>query len=311
MSDRSDSPAPPPSSETSAVWTVGALIDALELMLGVSGVEAPRAEARDIVAIGLDRPRLWPGTHLDAPVPAGRRDWMVRAAARRGAGAPFAYAVGRSAFRSLTLRVDERVLIPRQETEELVELVLRETRAGNDRGIAVDVGTGSGAIALSLAAEGDWRRVIATDVSADALAVANANREALPAATAARVELRLGSALAPVRGIGASLLVSNPPYVTHAEARTLAPGVRDWEPPVALYGGADGLDLYRRLARGAPDTVAPGGLVALEVDARRASLVAEMFAVDARYASVSVRRDLSGRERYVLARVQGSGFRVR
>jgi release factor glutamine methyltransferase len=120
----------------------------------------------------LDVPRFWPVTNRDALVDATAVDEARHAAAMRAKGAPFAYAVGRAAFRHLTLAVDPRVLIPRQETEVLVDLVLEAEDGG--RGTVVDVGTGSGAIALALATEGRFDRVIATDVSRDALAVAEA-----------------------------------------------------------------------------------------------------------------------------------------
>ena len=284
----------------SGAATVGALIHELEAALRTSGIEAARAEARDIVAIGLDRPRLWPGAHPDEPVDAAPASWMRAAVMRRTQGAPFAYAVGRSAFRSLTLAVDPRVLIPRQETEELVQLVLDRTGTTLG-GLAIDIGTGSGAIALALAAEGTFDEILATDISSDALAVARGNLAALPPERAARVRFAAGAGLECVGGRRARAIVSNPPYIALSEMRELPAGVRDWEPAIALYGGADGLDPYRAIARDAAGRLAPGGLVALEVDARRASLVAEMFAADRRYGDVGVQLDLAGRERFVLA----------
>jgi release factor glutamine methyltransferase len=224
-------------------------------------------------------------------------------ATKRARGAPLAYAVGRAPFRHLTLDVDERVLIPRPETELLVDLVLE--RAGQLEGLAVDVGTGSGAIALALASEGSFVEVVGTDVSLDALAVATANARILGArgALRARVSLAHGSLLSPVRARGqrAVAVVSNPPYIAFDEARDLPSDVRDWEPAVALFSGGQGLDLSAQLVRDAADVLVGGGLLALEVDARRASLVAELVARDARYGDVGVHLDLAGRERYVLA----------
>ncbi|HEY0969879.1 MAG TPA: HemK/PrmC family methyltransferase, partial [Gemmatimonadales bacterium] len=228
-----------------------------------------------------------------------------RAADRCAAGAPFAYAVRRSAFRHMTLDVDERVLIPRQETEMLPEIVLELT--GGGAGVAVDVGTGSGAIALSLATEGAFECVIATDLSLDALAVARRNVELLDGALRASVELRHGSGLAPLaaeraRGDRVRAIVSNPPYIAFDEMGHLPASVRDWEPTVALCCGGEGMDVTVALVRDAAELLESGGVLALEVDARRAALAAERVASDGRYHEVAVRLDLAGRERFVVAR---------
>ncbi|HEU4629545.1 MAG TPA: HemK/PrmC family methyltransferase [Gemmatimonadaceae bacterium] len=279
--------------------TAGALRAELAAVLEAGGVALPRDEARDMIAALLDVPRFWPATNADAPVDAALRASALQAASRRCAGAPFAYAVGRSAYRHLTLDVDERVLIPRQETELLPELVLaRVPRAG---GTAVDIGTGSGAIALALATEGQFDRVIATDVSDDALAVARRNVALLQGALRARVELRLGAALGPVRGERAVAVVSNPPYIAFDEMMALPSSVRDWEPAVALCCGGDGMDVTVQIVREAAEVLEPGGVLGLEVDARRAALAAERVAGDARYRDVAVHLDLTGRERFVTA----------
>jgi len=286
--------------------TVGALVDALAPVLAHAGITEARVEARDLVAALADQPRFWPTIHRDELADADLVAAAARAAEKRARGAPFAYAVGRAAFRHLTLDVDERVLIPRQETEVLVDEVLAAcARAGHPGGIAVDVGTGSGAIALALACEGPFARVIATDVSLDALTVARANAAHARRAMCAPVEFRHGSLLAPLRDPAARVLaravVSNPPYVAFHEAETLPAGVRDWEPALALFAGADGMAVIAALVREAAPVLEPGGLLAMEVDARRASTAAELVASDGRYTDVSVRLDLAGRERFVLA----------
>lgn len=284
--------------------TVAALLADVAARLAPSPhVDDARAEAQELVAAVLDVPRSWPRLHPDAFLDAGVTGAALAAAAKRAAGAPLQYAVGRAAFRSLTLDVDERVLIPRPETELLVELVLRED-ADRPGGTVVDVGTGSGAIALSLACEGAYDRVLATDVSLDALAVARANAAHLARASRCPVEFRHGSLLGPVRGERVRTVVSNPPYIAQGEARELPPAVRDWEPAVALYSGSSGMDATVRLVREAADVLEPGGLLAMEVDSRRAALAAECVATDGRYLGVRVRLDLTGRERFVLARRQ-------
>lgn len=275
---------------------IGALVDELRILLG----DERRAQASEIVAALLDVPRFWPGAHATEPVAAALCEAARAAVARLRAGAPFAYAVRRAPFRHLTLDVDERVLIPRPETEQLVEEVLR--LAGGCRGTAVDVGTGSGAIALSLASEGAFTRVVATELSLDALAVARRNAAALAGALRVAVELRHGSLLAPLAGERVDVIVSNPPYIAYDEAAALPTSVRDWEPPLALFSGAEGMHATLALIRDAADLLHPGGVLALEVDCRRAALAAERLATDARYGEVTVRLDLAGRERFVLAR---------
>ncbi|MGH7690795.1 MAG: N5-glutamine methyltransferase family protein, partial [Gemmatimonadaceae bacterium] len=216
------------------------------------------------------------------------------------------YAVDRASFRRLTLAVDERVLIPRPETELLVEFVLTLMRDGCG-GVAIDVGTGSGAIALALAQEGTFDRVIGTDVSADALAVARSNASTLAPVLATPVEFRQGSLLGPVAELRARAIVSNPPYIAFEETAALPASVRDWEPVTALLSGENGLAATRELVRGAAARLEAGGVLALEVDARRASLVAELVSADAAFRDVSVRLDLAGRERFVLARRREQG----
>lgn len=279
---------------------LGSLLIELAAGLEGAGVALARDEARDIVAAVLDVPRFWPSTNTGALVDATAVDEARQAAAARARGAPFAYAVGRAAFRHLTLAVDERVLIPRQETELLIDLVLKAEEGG--RGTVIDIGTGSGAIALALATEGNFDRVIGTDVSRDALDVAESNAAFLRDELRAPVELVHGSLLAPVGGVSAAAIVSNPPYIAFAELEDLPPSVRDWEPPLALLSGDGGLSATRAIIRDAARNLVPGGLLALEVDTRRASLVAEAVATNGAYKDVAVHLDLTGRERFVLAR---------
>lgn len=267
--------------------------------LACAGIAEPRREAGDILAALVDAPRFWAGMHGAEIVGEETRGAACEAARLRAIGAPFAYAVGRSAFRHLTLLVDERVLIPRAETEELVDAVL-ERLAGNMDGIVVDVGTGSGAIALALATEGRFFRVIGTDVSLGALDVARANAARL-GDVATIVEFRHGSLLQPVQGLRIRAIVSNPPYIAYEEAAALPTSVRNWEPPIALFSGEAGMAATRAIIREAADVLEPGGLLALEVDARRASLAAEAALATGRYRDVTVRLDLAGRERILLA----------
>ncbi len=226
---------------------------------------------------------------------------IEKATHRRVTGEPMAYCVGTAPFRDLVLQVDRRVLIPRPETEIVVGEALRITadRAG---GVAVDIGTGSGAIAVSLATEGRFERVIATDLSDDALAVAttNAARVAVAQPRAAPVEFRHGADLSPLVGVQARVIVSNPPYIAYGEAGALPRSVRDWEPTVALLAADQGMARYEAILAGAHGLLEPFGWVVFEVDARRAQQTAAL-ATTRGYQQVQVVRDLTGRERVLLA----------
>ncbi|CAN5600632.1 peptide chain release factor N(5)-glutamine methyltransferase [soil metagenome] len=217
---------------------------------------------------------------------------------RRARREPLQYIEGQAAFRELRLRVDRRVLIPRPETELLVGEVL-DWAVGRGELEALDVGTGSGAIALSLATEGAFRRVVATDLSEEALEVARLNhREAAPAAP---VEFRPGDGYEAVAGERFDVVVSNPPYVAEEERDSLDPEVREWEPPQALFAGPGGLRVIRELVAGAPEVLRGGGLLALEVGFGQMEAVAALIRATGRFHEPQVRRDLSGRDRIVLA----------
>lgn len=216
---------------------------------------------------------------------------------------PVQYAEGKAHFRHLELGVDERVLIPRPETEVVVDWALR--LAGGKGGTAVDIGTGSGAIALSLAMEGGFARVVGTDVSSDALDVARANLARIAPPLKTRVEFRLGSFLAPVVGLGARLLVSNPPYIATGELGSLPANVRGWEPPLALLSGEDGMDATATIIEGAHRVIAPGGWLVLEVDSSRAHVAETLVRAQGGYAEIAVHPDLTGRDRVLVARLYG------
>jgi release factor glutamine methyltransferase len=234
-------------------------------------------------AMGVDRAALIsdPGRGIE---PAAARAFQ-EFARRRVQREPVAYILGVKGFRRLELAVDPRVLIPRPETEHVVEAALELPRGAR----VVDVGTGSGAIALALADERPDLRVVGTDVSADALAVARANaaRLGLP------VEFLQGDLLDPVPG-EIDAVVANPPYVEVGS--TLAPEIARHEPAVALYGGEDGLDVYRRLAPAA----AVASFVAFEVPGWLAESVADLLRAEG--FETDVIKDLAGIDRVVTGR---------
>lgn len=295
----------PKSASTAEEVTVGALCEAVAARLAASpawqrdGGDA-RREAGWLVADLLGQPRGWVVMARQTPLDALHVERIRHAAERRALGEPLAYVTGRAGFRRLDLQVDARVLIPRPETEQLVDLVLERLPAG---GVVVDVGTGSGAIALAVATEGAAGRIVATDASSDALAVARGNAAALGPAGAA-VEWRAGSLLAPLADLAGTVdvLVSNPPYIAEPELEALPASVRDWEPALALVSGRDGLTAARELIAGAPALLREGGWLLLELDHRRVAQAGSLASDAAVYDSVAVIVDAYGRDRFLAAR---------
>ncbi len=271
--------------------------------LEAAGVESPRVEAERLVALatGVERASLVGGgrTRL-TPEEAGR---LARALSRRLAGEPLQHIEGTVEFRQLTLRADRRALIPRPETEQLVERIARWVAGRRPLSRALDVGTGSGAIALALLTEGIVERVVGVDVSAEALAQAAENRTRV-GLSADRLELRLAD-----RSVWSAvdarerfdLIVSNPPYVAEREWETLPREVRDHEPSSALAGGADGLGVIREVIGGAMIHLSPGGALFLEIGEEQGASVRALLEGAGEWGEVRVLRDLAGRDRFVRA----------
>ena len=265
-------------------------LDSAVIAIAAAGSPTPRLDAELLLAhaLGVDRAAIFAAPERPVDGPAVRA--FQNAVRRRSAGRePVAYITGRRAFRHIELQVDARVLVPRPETELLVEagveLLARGARV-------VDVGTGSGAVALALAQERPDLDVVATDASAGALAVARANAARLGLDG---VEFRKGDLLAGTEHVDAVL--ANPPYVAEHERAALAPEIARHEPPDALFAGADGLDVIRRLVPAA--AAAQARLLALEVGAGQAPAVAALMRA-AGFERVQGRRDLAGIERVVI-----------
>lgn len=212
-------------------------------------------------------------------------------------GVPFAYAVGSVGFRTLDLKIDPRALIPRPETEGLVDLILQNAGTG---GLAADIGTGCGCIALSLAVEGRFEKVVAVERSPAAAALARENVKRVAPATP--VEIREGNLLTPLVDTGERfrVIVSNPPYLSAAEHADLDRSVADFEPREALVSGLDGLEATRALLAGAAALLEPGGLLALEIDERRGDAI-RALAHEYGWSRIEIHADVFGRPRYALA----------
>lgn len=215
---------------------------------------------------------------------------------RRRSGEPVAYLLGEREFYGISLRVDARVLIPRPDSERLVEVALTRTRERSMRGEALDLCTGSGCVAIAFARHRPTWSVTASDISADALALARANAHRTGAIR--NLRLLVGSLFAPVAEQRFDLVTANPPYIATGELSTLPVDVRDFEPRLALDGGADGLDLVREIAERGPQHLTPGGVLAMEIGADQG---APALAILQRcgYREVELARDLAGRDRVV------------
>jgi release factor glutamine methyltransferase len=272
--------------------TVAQVLQRAAHRLQQAGVDDPRREARRIWQDLMEGRPVAP-VDRDAPVGSADVALMDRAIARRARGEPLAHVTGLVGFRRLTLKSDRRALIPRPESEGLVDLVLTRQPSGR----VIDVGTGSGCIALALADEGRYLAVTAIDQSAEALELAGENS----ALTGHRISLVRGDLLTAVGVDSADIVVSNPPYLTDREYAILDRSVRDWEPGAALASGPDGLAASRRLIEMARAVVRPGGWLALEVDAARAGEVAGLASA-AGWMDTVVHMDLFGRARFVVAR---------
>lgn len=274
-----------------------------ELSRASGSLEDPNeATALWAAVAGVKPAELWLLREREPAADVVKRFWQ--AVEHRKRGVPFAYAVGRTGFRTLDLAIDPRALIPRPETEGLVELVLkhgtREAESGK-RGFAADIGTGCGCIALALAVEGDFERVIATERSPAAAALARENVERIAPGTP--VEIREGNLLAPLVDRGERgayrVIVANPPYLTESEFAELDASVREFEPREALVSGASGLDATRGIFAGAGVLLERGGLLALEIDERRSDAVR---ALGREYGwNVVIHKDVFGCPRYALS----------
>jgi len=266
------------------------LADALRrLRAGTEGSGPwPELDARVLLACVLGVPRSHLDAHPEARIPADAAERFAALIERRAQGEPVAYLTGRREFWSLDLRVTPDVLVPRPETELLVERALALAVPGAAR--VADLGTGSGAIALALARERPAWQLVATDVSQPALAVARANAGALGLA---HIDFRGGDWFAPLGGESFDLIVSNPPYVAANDPALRALG---YEPRLALTPGDDALQCLRTLARGAPAHLSAGGWLLLEHGADQADAVRREL-VAAGFRHVRSHRDLSAHER--------------
>ena len=279
------------------IWTIGSILKWTEQYFGTRGIDSPRLDAEVLLSHVLGKERIYLYVHFDEPLEAPElaayREYIKQRVARQ----PVAYIIGRREFMGLSFKVTPAVLVPQPDTEILVQAALDRLAAKPAARVA-DIGTGSGAIVLSLLYYRKELQASAVDISAAALAVAAENAASL--GVAERVMFCEGDLLAPLAGQQFAAIVSNPPYIPTADIAGLAPEVRTAEPMGALDGGADGLVFYRRLVADAPALLTSDGFLAMEVGIHEAAPVAALAQASGAFARTEVLKDLAGIERVVV-----------
>jgi release factor glutamine methyltransferase len=279
--------------------TIEQQLESATAALASVGLPTPRLDAEVLLASYLKKDRVWLFVHSErrlSPLEAEDfRRWVLRRQQRE----PVAYLVGHKEFWSLDFAVDSRVLIPRPDTEVLVEEVLNMLALHRtDQPEILELGTGSGAIAVALASELPEARITATDLSPEALAVAagNADRHSLTG----RIEFLQGNLFAPVKG-RFDVIVSNPPYIAAEDYVQLPDGVRNFEPREALLAGKEGMDYYVEIIPQAASFLKPGGWLLLEIGAGQKERIEGLFSQSGLYRQVTFRKDYAGHWRVVKA----------
>ena len=282
-------------------WTVCSVLDWTADYFSRNGLPEARTDAEVLLSHVLYCPRLELHLKKDEKVPVKKLSQFSRLIIERRKRKPAAYITGEKEFMGLSFKVNENTLIPRPETEFLVEAAIAEL-SGHKGNIVADVGAGCGNIAVSIAKNADVEKIYALDVSAEALFTAQENvfRHGL----AARIVLKRGDLFEALAGEnlegGVDLIVSNPPYVAVEESGQLEPELK-YEPQIALFGGKDGLDFYRRISAEAQRYLKPSGAVIVELNARRSMFIREIFE-NAGYRVEAVLKDYSGLDRIMIMR---------
>lgn len=282
-----------------ADWTIGRVLEFSVGHLQDKGfTDSPRLDAQLLLAHSLGLGRLDLYLRYDQPLNQDEREAFKALLRRRLTGEPVAYLVGRKGFWTLDLAVGPGVLIPRPDTETLVEAALDRLEPDSTARV-LELGAGSGAIGLALASERPGLKLTFTDLSPQALDWARRNAVAL--GRAEEIEFLTGDLFAPLTGREFDMIVMNPPYVTEAEYAGLSREIADFEPPEALVAGADGLAVIDRLVDEAPDHLNPGGWLIFELGADQGPAVRDRL-TKAGYQEVEIKPDLAGRDRVAVGR---------
>lgn len=279
------------------LWTIGRILKWTEQYFKEKGIESPRLDAEVLLSHILGRERIYLYVHFDEPLEPAELARYREAIKQRVQRVPVAYIIGEKEFMGLTFKVTADTLVPRPDTEILVQAAVERLRARGETPRFADIGTGSGAICLSILHFLPKAQADTVDISPAARAVAEENAAALEVAD--RVTFHTGDLLAPLAGQCYDAILSNPPYIPDGDIAALAPEVRLKEPRTALAGGRDGLDFYRRLTADAPAHLKDGGFLAVEIGIHQAAPVAAL-AVPA-FSRTEILKDYAGIERVVIA----------
>ncbi len=282
------------------IWTIGRILKWTEQYFKDKGIESPRLDAEVLLAHVLEKQRIYLYVHFDEPLQPGELAAYREMIKKRVLRVPVAQILGEKEFMGLTFKVTADTLVPRPDTEILVQAAVDRLRAmaGEEPLRFADIGTGSGAICLSVLHYLAGTVADTVDISPAARAVAEENAASLGLAD--RVTFHTGDLLQPLSGISFAAILSNPPYLPEADIAELAPEVRLKEPHTALSGGQDGLDFYRRLANEAPAMLVPGGFTAFEVGIHQAGDVADLLKANPLIDRTEILPDYAGIDRVVV-----------
>ena len=281
------------------IWSIGRILKWTENYFTEKGIETPRLDAEVLLSHVLKKERIYLYVHFDEPLEtvelAGYRELVKQ----RVQHVPVAYLTGHREFMGLDFEVTPAVLIPRPETELLVQTAIEGLRSVEGVKLFADIGSGSGAICLSVLHYVPEARGETVDISAEALKIAEKNAERLGVSD--RIEFHQGDLLEPLKGRHFHAVLSNPPYIPNGDIGGLAQEVREAEPRLALAGGTDGLDFYRRLSKEAPVFLEKGGFLAMEIGINQAQPVRGLLEAEGWMSKLEVYKDLAGIERVAVA----------
>lgn len=282
------------------IWTIGRILKWTEQYFEQKGVETPRLDAEVLLSHLLKKQRIYLYVHFDEPLQAEELAAYREMIKKRVAHVPVAYILGEKEFMGLTFQVTADTLVPRPDTEILVQAAVDALKGMPPEAHRfADIGTGSGAICLSVLHFTENTEADTVDISPGARAVAEQNAAAL--GLTERITFHTGDLLEPIKDKTYTAILSNPPYIPQADIETLAPEVRCKEPMTALCGGADGLDFYRRLCAEAPDMLLAGGFMAFEVGIHQAEAVANLAQEHPLIERTEIIKDYAGIDRVVVA----------
>jgi len=283
-------------------WTVMRVLNWTSDYFGKKGIESARLEAELLLAHSLKMKRLDLYTHFDLVLTAQQLASFRALIQERLAGKPTSYILGHKEFMSLDFLVNEYVLIPRPETEILVEAAIEKLSEIEGEPLALDICTGCGNIACSIATYVPTARLFATESSAEAALLARKNAERL--GVSEQVKIVEGDLFSPLEGKlprQADLVVSNPPYISAGQFEKLPREVRDYEPRSALLSGPKGTEFHQRIAKEGLEFLKPGGYIAMEISPEQAEQVREILSALGEYRDAELRRDYARKERVILA----------